>query len=144
MTSQVSISFRSSLPCNVSERKPIDFSNILFDDFDDLSALNIIIMVQRADIVHTHPRVDRCCKSSGWETDLHELRRQKKKDEIKRLSCDISKTLFIQEYVNKRKFAILKDCTHNWKAKKWTFKGQCILANAPLAFLTNAENGKLL
>ena len=82
--------------------------------------------MQTDKIIHTLPPIDRCCKSSGWDTDLHEVKPDRT-DHIKRLSCDISKKSFTQEYVNKRRFAILRNCTHNWKARKWTFKSKYIL-----------------
>ena len=82
--------------------------------------------MQKDHIIHSHARIDRCCKSSGWEKDLLELKPDKR-DGIKRLSCDISKKKFMLEYINKRKFAVLQNCTYDWKAKKWTFKSKYMI-----------------
>ena len=90
--------------------------------------------MQADKIIHTLPPIDRCCKSSGWDTDLHEVKPDRT-DHMKRLSCDISKTNFTQEYVNKRSFVILRNCTHKWKAQKWTFKSKYILLSLLAMFL---------
>ena len=55
----------------VLDRKPVDFSQILHHDVDDVSVLSIIIIMKTDKIIHTPPPIDRCCKSSGWDKDLH-------------------------------------------------------------------------
>ena len=106
-----------------SARNTVEFSNLIFDDGDDISALSMIIIIKRDKIVHGQPEIDRCCKSSGWDIDLQELKHKRKYD-MKRESCNISKTIFEQEYVNKRKIVVLSDCTHDWKATNWTFRSK--------------------
>ena len=110
----------------VSAKFTVDFSNLIFDDGDDLSALSIIIIIRRDKIIHSHQHIDRCCKSSGWDIDLEELKHVRSYD-IARESCDISKKIFMQQYVNKRKIVVLSDCIHNWKATNWTFISRYIV-----------------
>ena len=93
-----------------SEHKSIDFSNILFDDDTIQEPSNIIIVLIRKShtdgIVHSLPVIDRCCKWSGWDVDVRKLKFDGR-DETRRISCDISKPTFLQEYVMKRKFVML-------------------------------------
>ena len=109
------------------EHKSIDFSNILFDDDTIQEPSNIIIVLIRKShtdgIVHSLPVIDRCCKWSGWDVDVRKLKFDGR-DETKRISCDISKPNFRQEYVMKRKFVMLNNCTDDWKAKNWTFRSK--------------------
>ena len=102
----------------------------MFDDDEDVdveeSSNIIIVLIRKSNaghIVHNHSSIDRCCKSSGWEEDVHELKFDGN-DKTKRISCDISKSSFLQEYVLKRKFTILTNCTDDWKAQNWTFQGK--------------------
>ena len=80
-------------------------------------------------VTHNLPRIDRCCKSSGWEKDVRDLNnhffRMKFLQNFKteRTSCNISKKSFVNDYIMKRKFVILSNCSDSWEARKWTFKG---------------------
>ena len=109
----------------ISDHTSIDFSNILLDDDTIQELSNIIIVLIRKSnkngIFHTHPAIDRCCKWSGWDVDVQKMKFDGR-DETQRISCDISKPAFLQEYVMKRKFAMLNNCTDDWKAKHWTFR----------------------
>ena len=73
-------------------------------------------------ITHSHRKLDRCCKSSGFDQDIQQLVFDSK-DTIERISCDITKELFLKKYVMKREPVMLQGCQRKWKAKKWTFKG---------------------
>ena len=105
----------------------IDFSKIQIHN-DDFNASSTLILlrtrnVKSGKITHTRKQIDRCCRSSGWEKDVNQISFGGK-DNIERISCDISKEAFLRYYVMKRKSVILKDCDDTWKAKDWTFKGK--------------------
>ena len=87
--------------------------------------------VSKHQVNHNLPRIDRCCKSSGWDKDLKHLDKQLLANDLtERISCNISKKSFIKDYVMKRKVVILNNCSDSWEARKWTFKG---LARLPFA-----------
>ena len=113
----------TSLSFIASARNIFEFSNLIFGDGDDISAMSMIIIIKTDKIAHSQPEIDRCCKSSGWDIDLQELK-HKRQYEIERKSCNISKKVFIQEYVKKRKIVVLSDCIHDWKATNWTFRSK--------------------
>ena len=105
----------------------IDFSKIQFNKDNFNEARNIIILrtrnISNKNIIHSHTNVDRCCKSRSSDIfDVPELVYDGK-DEIERISCDITKESFLREYVKKRRPVMLKGCHKRWPARKWTFKG---------------------
>ena len=80
--------------------------------------------VSKHQVSHNLPRIDRCCKSSGWDKDLKHLDKNLMANDLtERISCNISKNSFIKDYVMKRKVVILNNCSDSWEARKWTFKG---------------------
>ena len=90
---------------------------------EDLSWIVIKIKnMSNKKIVHTQPKLDRCCKSSGWDQDVNELKFEAK-DNIPRISCDVTKNYFFERYVRRRVPVILTNCTDSWKAKHWSFEG---------------------
>ena len=86
---------------------------------------NVLIIrvrnVPNGQIVHIRSKLDRCCKlhDKASNEPLHFTG----KDEIKRISCDIDKKEFLQDYVKKRRAVILEGCQEKWPARNWTFKG---------------------
>ena len=93
---------------------------------------NVIMLrirnVRRHQVTHNLPRIDRCCKSSGWEKDLRDLnnlffRMKFLHKSTERIPCTTSKESFVNDYIMKRKFVILSNCSDSWEARKWTFKG---------------------
>ena len=74
-------------------------------------------------IIHSQPKLDRCCKSSGWDQNVHDLKFDSK-DNIPRISCSITKHDFFQNHVKRRKPVILTNCTNCWKASDWSFEGK--------------------
>ena len=93
---------------------------------------NVIMLrirnVRRHQVTHNLPRIDRCCKSSGWEKDLRDLnnrffRLKFRHKSTERIPCTTSKKSFVNDYIMKRKFVILSNCSDSWEARKWTFKG---------------------
>ena len=121
-----------------SDHKSIDFYDILFDDDVILEPSKIIIVLirksEKGGIVHSHPAIDRCCKWSGWGVDVQKLQFDGR-DETKRISCNISESAFLHEYVLKRKFVMLNNCTDDWKAKKWTLRSKQIMMQCVMAIL---------
>ena len=107
--------------------RTIDFSKIQIHKDEFNSSSTVILLrtrnVKRGKITHPHDQIDRCCRSSGWEEDVHQLRFGGN-DNIGRIPCDISKTSFLRDYVMKRKSVILNNCADTWKAKDWNFKGK--------------------
>ena len=116
----------------------VGLRNFDFADFqpsnnklDEDSSLIILRIrnVRGHQVTHSLPRIDRCCKSSGWKKDvldlnnyffrMHSLQNFK----TERTSCNISKNSFANDYIMKRKFVILSNCSDSWEARKWTFKG---------------------
>ena len=116
----------------------IDFSKIDFsaESLDKTSNVLIIRIrnVTNAQIVHNLPKINRCCKASHASHDKHLS--FPGKDNIKRISCDIHKKEFLQEYVIKRRAIILKGCHRQWPARRWTFKGIDILSKTKLLVCT--------
>ena len=103
----------------------IDFSKIDFCDKNWNETENALIIrirdIPNGRILHIHPKLDRCCKSS--DTDLDKHLSFSGKDQIGRTSCGIDKDEFLREYVKKRKAVILEGCQKDWAARNWTFKG---------------------
>ena len=135
-----------------SDHKSIDFDDILFDYDVILEPSNIIILLirksEKGGIVHSHPAIDRCCKWSGWGVDVQKLQFDGR-DETKRISCNIPESAFLQEYVLKRKFVMLNNCTDDWKAKKWTFRSkhimmQCVKAVIGIQNIKSQKNPCIL
>ena len=87
---------------------------------------NLILLrirnIKKNKIVHSLKKLDRCCKSAGWDHTVNGLRFGGI-DEVKRILCNITKNAFLKNYVMQRKHVILKNCTDTWKANNWTFKG---------------------
>ena len=81
--------------------------------------------VKRNKITHSHTKIDRCCKSFGWDQDVRHIKFNGR-DRITRIPCTISKKYFVQNYVLKRKHVILQNCTDTWKASNWTFQGNLV------------------
>ena len=104
----------------------MDFSKIHFHDDDIHKATNIIILrirnVKKDKINHSVMNLDRCCKSNGWFDTVNTLKFGGK-DDIERISCNMTKKLFLSDYVRQRNHVILTNCTSDWKASNWTFKG---------------------
>ena len=104
----------------------MDFSHIQFNEGNLNESKSIIILrlrnVKYENIIHTHDKIDRCCKSSDLYQDIQNLV-PTSMDNIERISCDITKESFLRNYVKKRQPVILEACQKNWPAKKWTFKG---------------------
>ena len=107
--------------------RSIDVSKIQFSHDDIHAAQSVVILrtrnVKKGKITHTLPKIDRCCKSSGWDHDANQLVCDVD-DKTERIFCNISKKSFKQNYVNRRKYVIIQNCTDPWKAKDWTFKGK--------------------
>lgn len=103
----------------------VDFSKIEFHNTRWNETKNILIIRirdnQNGQILHNHPKLNRCCKLSDDDVGRHLSFRGK--DEIGRISCGIDKRVFLREYVKKRKAVILEGCQNNWPAKNWTFEG---------------------
>ena len=72
-------------------------------------------------IVHSQPKLDRCCKSSGWDQNVRDLKFDTK-DNIPRVSCTITKHDFLQSHLKQRKPVILTNCSDSWKANDWSFE----------------------
>lgn len=77
--------------------------------------------LQKGSVAQSQMPVDRCCKSSLYYGDK-ELKFSGE-DDIVRIDCNISKKDFFQDYVQKRKPAVLKGCHEEWPARRWTFEG---------------------
>ena len=45
------------------------------------------------------------------------------KDNIPRISCNVTKNYFFERHVRRRDPVILTNCTDSWKAKHWSFEG---------------------
>ena len=56
----------------------IDFSKIQLNDLDLHENLRWLVVkidnVSHGKIIHTQPKLDRCCKSSGWDQDVSGLK----------------------------------------------------------------------
>ena len=111
-----------------TEHNYIDFSKLNLFAHEKLSLQNNKLLLpirnnQKGRIVQGNRSVDRCCKSAkpaGFDSTL----RFSGKDEIPRISCDIEKTIFFRDYIQKRKPVMLKGCQKKWPARKWTFEGR--------------------
>ena len=113
----------------------MDFSQIQFNGDKLNGSKSIIILrlrnIKHENVVHAHDKIDRCCKSSDLHQDIQNLV-PSSKDNIERISCDITKKSFLINYVQKRQPVILEACQKTWPAKKWTFKGifkMCFIFN---------------
>ena len=74
-------------------------------------------------IVHSQPKLDRCCKSSGWDQNVRNLKFDTE-DNIPSVFCSITKHDFFQSYVKRRKPVILTNCTDSWRANDWSFESE--------------------
>ena len=81
-------------------------------------------------ITHTFPKIDRCCKINelnGRNIEYDGI------DNLDRITCDISKTEFIEKYVHKSQPVMMVGCQDSWKAKNWT-----------IDYLLDKYNGSLI
>ena len=89
-----------------------DFSDLeMMEDTNDSIILNLKL---RDKIHHSFQVLDRCCKFK--EKSL----RYDKIDNMNRISCNITKDEFLQEYVKKRIPVMLTGCQESWKARNLT------------------------
>lgn len=103
----------------------LNFSKIKFkNDYQNQTNSMIAIKIkdnQNGAITHNPISIDRCCKS--FSVDPNVLNISSIKDEIPRAPCNMSKTDFVLNHVQKRKAVILQGCQKRWNARKWTFEG---------------------
>lgn len=95
------------------------FSRIDFSDLEisDNSYDKIVINLQlKSRIHHTLPLIDRCCKSEGMILKYNNINT----NNMERISCDMSKSEFKKEYIDKRRVVMLTGCQEEWKARNWT------------------------
>ena len=103
----------------------INFSDIRHAHENLPSSKNLLIIRikdnKRGEIIQTPMTIDRCCKPFKVEPDISN--KKSINDAIPRVSCNMGKTHFLSEYVQKRKAVILLGCQKDWPARKWTFEG---------------------
>ena len=91
----------------------IDFAD--FEESDNLNDSIVINLGMLNKVKHSFPTINRCCKSHGRKIEFDNI------DNMKRISCDISKDEFKKDYADRRRSVILLGCQEDWKAKNWTF-----------------------
>ena len=107
-----------------TELHQIDFANITLHDEDSTNFIILKIRnVKKGKIYHTQRSVNRCCKTSDSQKTVFQDYSSFIKDNIPRISCDINKQLFFNNYIEKRIAVMLTGCQEDWQSKQWTFKG---------------------
>ncbi len=106
--------------CDPSNNDITAFATIDFADLVPNKSGRVVIRTEpdSKKIMHTLPKLDRCCKLNGkvpWYDGF---------DNFKRMSCnDISPENFENQYIKKRDVVLLRDCMDGWKAWNWNIKG---------------------
>ena len=109
----------------------INFSRIQFTA-ENVNQTNSVIIIKirnhrKGSITLTPISVDRCCKSIAEEPNIPNG--SAIKDEMPRITCNMTKEDFLAQYVQKRKAVILQGCQKTWPARKWTFEGIFMLSS---------------
>ena len=104
----------------VAKEKPSGriFHTIDFADFQTTNNKSDFIIINlnlKRKIKHTIPPLDRCCKHKRKTLRYDHI------DNIARISCDIPKADFKEQYIDKRFPVLLIGCQDDWKARNWTF-----------------------
>ncbi len=95
------------------------FSNLDFSEvvFDAKNPSKVVIKLASKNVLHTLPKLDRCCKLNGRTVNFDGV------DNVRRISCDIPPKEFREQYLYKREAVMLTGCMDEWPAKNWTFDG---------------------
>jgi hypothetical protein len=94
-----------------------DFKNVRQVEQSSEENSDIFINLNSNKVYHTWPKVDRCCALPAEKFEIQSF------DPIEKISCQISKEEFFQQFVETRSPVILIGCQENWPAKNWTVEG---------------------
>ena len=109
---------------HIVAHKLFDFGNV-FQNTDQENSGNyfedqseIYVNLKSENVLQSIPKINRCCVPPEEKFEIQTF------DEIEKISCNIEKSDFFENFVATRKPVILNGCQENWRAKNWTVEGE--------------------